>query len=332
MSLFDDSPRHWMEDLTDEGRRAWLAENEAVARFRFDDTFTRANERYRLDAFGFRSDDPVSEAVDWAIDRFRTGIDLTQVQRAHRNERLFEQMNFWLEQKVSKRAITAVKGRADRKNSERRSSPPRDARAGADSPETKLSDEARRHWARALHALSTRTCNTMVAYWLEAADRLDLASREERPRPDPSASKGLRSRYRSLAVFRWTALLLDEVDPVEPDMTEQACRVAYFRPCPDRRPYRNPDAVVAGQVPDLVSVGTNKVKSAVREGAAYLLERLLDRSETAPADESRAGVPGALAGWVIKKALGPTVLKALSIEGGWAGELRDRLKARRSSP
>ena len=333
MSFVDDSPRHWIQDLTDEGRRAWLSDHEAVARLRLDDTFTRANERYHLDAFGFRSDDPVSEAVEWAIERFRTGIDLAKVRRAHRNERLFEQMNFWLEQKVGKRGIAGVKGRADRRNARRRSRKPRKLdEAETSLPSAKLTDEARGHLARALHALSTRTCNAMVAYWLEAADRLKIAQGGELDPRDSMASKGMRSRYRSLAVFRWTALLLDEVDPVDPDTVEQACGAAYFSPCSDRRPYRNTDAVVVRQVPDLASAGAYSVKAAVREGAAYLLERLLDRSERTPADEDQASVSATLAGWVIRKALGPTVIKALSVEGERAEVLRGRLKARRSVP
>ena len=325
--VVDDSPKYPMTDLSAEGPGRWLAEHGTVARLRLDDTFTRANQRYDLSIFGFRDDDPVSEAAAWAVERFRVGIDLARLAPKDRNERLFEQMNFWLAQKVSAPALPAVKARADRRHLAGRGRSPKPPPVRSEPGEPRFAVELRPVLARALHGLASRTCNSMVTYWLEAAAALGIPGGAPSGKPDAGSSKGLRARYRSLAVFRWTAIVLDEAGPPEPSVEEKACEVAFFTPCPDKRPYRNDGPSVARALAERAPGGAAAVRRAVRLGAAELLERLLDRTESVQLAEVELG----LAAMVVRRSLGTTVLKALSIEGTPEGRLLGaRLKDRRA--
>ena len=63
-----------MLDPTDEGRRQWLAHFEEQARTNLWLGFLKISEELDLREFGFRGEEPVADAVEFCIERFRTGI------------------------------------------------------------------------------------------------------------------------------------------------------------------------------------------------------------------------------------------------------------------
>ncbi|WP_437737342.1 hypothetical protein [Sorangium sp. So ce1335] len=317
-----------IEDFTREGRQRLVAERGEEIRFLLDKAFTDfldAEPDVSLAAFGFRGDDPVSEAVEWAVTRFADGhVDPAELSNGSRSFRLFTEVRFWLSQKAGQQGYQRILAAAKR---------PRSPALLEEMPAAEADPDLEvlafvRALADALPSFRARTCADLLGYWLEGTKRLrrDWFGWHERGELSEVAerrSKKQRSIHTHDAMFRFLCCFLQLVPGASSAAEDLALELTSLSGCPDRPPYRVPDRDVCGKLARFGVSGPRQVGALRKQGARSFLHRCLDRAR---ADIDTA--PGRLASALIRKSLSPTTLHALEIEGDMA--LRARIDEVRS--
>lgn len=232
-------------DWSPEGRRALLVSSETRIRILLDGAFTLFNEETPIpwSDFGFRGDDPLAEAVDWCIVRFAADkpVDASKLHRDSRGFRLFTDVSWWLSQKVSTQGLRAIMARARRRATD--SSIETLATAEPDD-ETDEGDvgEFLDGLGRTLANLRTRTCADLVAYWLDATERLRRGLGHTSAAPVPDALPSKQSLHRFDAMFRFWQLH----DPRELGQPwQRVFDMTMLTACDNSPPYRVPDRAVS---------------------------------------------------------------------------------------
>ncbi|WP_437878396.1 hypothetical protein [Sorangium sp. So ce513] len=315
-----------IEDFSREGRRRLVEERGEEIRLLLDKAFTEfldAEPDVSLAAFSFRGDDPVSEAVEWAVTRFATAdLDPAKLSNGSRSFRLFTEVRFWLSQKAGRpgydRLLAAAKRAPDA------APPQKNAAAGADANPEVL--DFVRALADALPSFQARTCADLVGYWLEGTKRLrrDWFGWHDRGELSEAAerrSKKQRSIHTHDAMFRFLCCFLELIPAASSAAADLALELTCLSGCPDIPPYRVPDRHVCGELARFGVRGPRQVSALRKEGARSFLHRCLDRA-CADLDTVRGRVTSALA----RKSLSATTLHALEIENDTA--LRARLVER----
>lgn len=295
-----------ISDWSTPGRAALLAGYEEEARALLDHAFTDFADSHGLAPFGFRGDDPVAEATEWCLERFRSAaLSAEQIPSAVQSFRIFTQVRFWLCQKVGRENYQRILGRETAARGAAASE-----RESAGGPSRALLNDCLARLAHTLRALHRRTCSDLVTYWLQGTAAL---RREWFGWRDPAApalavlSKKEKSYYVYHALFRFQCLyhqLLDE----DQDTAAVVAKRAFFCPCGNHPPYRCPDSEVA-QVLPAESAGRWALARLRRAGAAALLRRLLQRgAQPGLATADRLD-------WVLlRRSLCATTLHALDLE------------------
>ncbi|AUX43648.1 uncharacterized protein SOCE26_051000 [Sorangium cellulosum] len=317
-----------IEDFTCEGRQRLVEERGEEIRFLLEaafEAFLDAEPYVNLAAFGFRGDEQVFEAVEWAITRFATGnIDPTKLRNGSRSFRLFTEVRFWLSQKVGLPGFRHILAAAKRPRS---ATPPEELPAAQAEPDAEVLDFGRA-LAGALPSFRERTCADLVGYWLEGTKRLrrDWFGWRERGELSEAAerrSKKQRSIHTHDAMFRFLCCFLQLVPAASSAAADLALEITSLSGCPDRPPYRVPDRDVCGELARFGVRGPRQVSVLRKQGAGSFLHRCLDRAR-ADIDTVR----GLLTSELTRKSLSLTTLHALEIEGDMA--LRARIDEVRS--
>ncbi len=289
-------------DWSREGRRRFLGAHRDVAACLLDVAFGRVEEDgYDLRAFGFKGEDPVTEAVTWSLGRFADGeFDPSRLAAEKCTLRLFTEGWFWLAQRVGRRALPEVKARA------RRVHPGLDPSSWAaleeDSDDSGGADDARiDRLALTLRALSSRACPPLVTYWLEAAEKFRAALFRDDPGELaavlallPEAAPSQHSKRTADALFRYLALYLGLVDVEGAGPSHRACVLSWFSGCDDRPPYERSQELV---LHDLGDCPPRELSTLRHFGVEDLIRRCVGVAR--PAGE---GDP-AFARWSLRKTL-----------------------------
>lgn len=312
-----------IEDFSREGRRRLVEERGEEIRLLLDKAFTEfldAEPDVSLAAVGFRGDDPVFDAVEWAVKRFAAGdLDPAKLSEGSRSFRLFTEVRFWLSQKAGRpgydRLVAAAKRAPDA------TPPEKNASAGAD-PNREVLDFGQA-LADALPSFQARTCADLVGYWLEGTKRLrrdwfGWRDRGELSEAAERRSKKQRSIHTHDAMFRFLCCFLQLVPAASSVAADVALELTCLSGCPDRSPYRRPDRHVCGELARFGVRGPRQVSALRKEGARSFLHRCLNRA-CDDIDTARGRLTSALA----QKSLSATTLHALEIENDIA--LRARL-------
>lgn len=320
-------------DWTTAGRARLVDERGDEIRALLTFAFRRDYDSYQLKSFGFRGDDPFTEAVEWSIQRFAT-VEL-HPDKCTPTFRLFTQPRFWLAQKVGRSGYLRLK---HAQNGPKPSDPAELERAGHPTPDNapthaavttaspERMGEAGKRLSETLRQLAARTCADLVDYWLIATFKwrarwlgwTDTAVVENAP-----PKKKTRSFYKHDAQFRFQCLhwaLIEEGNTSAPALV---VRESMFRPCVNEPPYRQADDIVASLLPLSTVTGPRTIGKLRRAGLAKLLLRLAGRAET-PADET-----GKIEHTVLRLSLSPTTVHALDLERHQG--LSERLRALKPS-
>ena len=266
-------------DWSHEGRRALVAAHEHELRCLLEEAFTLFVDEpgASLAAFGFRGDDPVLEAAEWSLVRFRDGeIDAARIRPEDRSFRLFTRTQFWLSQKVgeaNRRRIEAERVEIGQPEAWAAAGPvANDGGVGGGGSDTI------RAVASTLQQLAKRTCPAMVAYWLRGtvAMRAVWFGWEETGETLPSGISGKdHSFFTADALFRFCALFCKLV-PAAGTIATRACSETWFSPCEDKPSFRVGEAEVAR----LLDLPTPRDAQRERHaGMLLLIKRVLDEAE-----------------------------------------------------
>lgn len=278
------TPYDTIEDWSPAGRARLILEQGTYVRLLLDEALTVFIERkgVSLSAFRFHGEDPVTEAVEWCVERFLTAdIDPTRLHPNSRTLKIFTEVGFWLAQRESIRGYKRVMAE---------SFAMRNLAEGTCSGEpTDLVDRVER-WATRLGAslrqLRHRTCEDLVGFWLQGTARLRakvLGHGTDHPNVGVGQSPKERSFHIGDAMFRFLVLHLEMLSPLV-DTSRRACALALFTPCSNAPPYRLPDQVVA----EKLSLRTGREASKIwKAGLTDFLVKCLDLAEMHPdeADE-----------------------------------------------
>lgn len=300
------------EPITDwsrEGRARLVAQRVDEIRAFLLVAFRRFYDHRELEPFGFRGEDPLGEAVEWSIARFASG----ELDPRHCTPtfRIFTEVQFWLAQKVGKRAYNRIMWtRAEVPCAD----PPDVPREPSDEPlrSEEIRDEMHRHLARSLQQLAARTCADLVGYWLSGTVRLRstwFGWGATIAIENASASKKQRSFHMYDALFRFQCLHQELVPEADGSAPIAAVRESMFRPCENRPPYRRPDEEVAPLLPAARITGPRSVGKLRRAGLAALLARLL-----AFVDQVGKNEHGTLERVFVRRSLSTTTAYALDLE------------------
>jgi hypothetical protein len=265
-------------DWSPEGRRALVAALESELRCLLEETFTAYLDEpgASLAEFGFRGDDPVLEAADWALARFRDGdMDPIRIRPADRTLRLFTRARFWLAQRAGSRGFHRIE--AARADGAGPGAPTDDIDArpavGVGPTDTLLSV------ARGVKSLAERTCPTMVDYWLRGttAMRAVWFEWDSADEPVPSGLSGKEHSFHTAdALFRFSAIFAKFV-PQAGALAARACVETWFTPCQDAPPFRVAEDVVAARL----RLGSPREAQRERHaGMVQLIGRVLHLAET----------------------------------------------------
>ncbi|MCB9764434.1 MAG: hypothetical protein H6739_31965 [Alphaproteobacteria bacterium] len=283
-----------------EDRRRLVAERGLELRLLLDEAFTAFCDRRDLHPYGFRGEDPITEAVEWAIDFFASERFQPEKQPV-KTLRLFTCVDNWLHLKVGQQAHGARKGwrAADLE--------PETLAASAVSHLRRAQDvalaETRARLGHTLGVLKARTCAGVVLLWLEGSQRL-RAKVFDWDEPvevrDDGDSKKTRSFRRHDALFRYLCLFIGIVDDASAEDAHRAVVRTSFSPCEDRPPYRVLEA----------TPGTaRKLQGLRKRGIRDLLERALDAAEADAVTPEEH-----LTRLLLRHGLNPTTAHALKLQ------------------
>ena len=159
-----------IEDFSAAARRQLVEARGDEIRLLLDSAFSDfvdAQPGVSLAAFGFRGDDPIAEAVSWAMDWFAsTDLDMYRIHGRSRSFRIFTEVRFWLAQKAGRKGYSSLVGAPRLVQPD-----PEDTRteAGAEANATSaFGDEL----AGTLPGFRDRTCADLVGFWLAGTKRL----------------------------------------------------------------------------------------------------------------------------------------------------------------
>lgn len=286
-------------DWSVEGRRRLVEERGDEIRLALDEAFTDFLDESEigLRAFGFRADDPVSEAVEWCVARFGDGdLNPGRLRTGSASFRLFTEVEFWLSQKVGGQAYRRI--RAVRREE-------RDVERLASAPEQRTLAGFGRALGATLERLRDRTCAALVEFWLfgTRALRSKWFGWDESGTV-PEVSLKARSFHAADAQYRFAAIFEDVLATSTP-AREVAIR-ACFSGCTDAPPYRATDAEIRGSFPKLPAHELSRHRV---QGLAEILSTLLDHAE-AEVDEMEDGLRREL----LRRTLTPSLLHAHHLE------------------
>ena len=287
-----------IHDWTQEGRLRLLAERGYEIRLLLDEAFSNFCDQDELAPFGFRGEDPVAQAVEFAIERFASArtIDPAQLHASSRSTRLFTEVRWWLAQKVGVRAYRRIAAQVrSRVRSEQGRDGSREVQAvsiGASigDPEEVLTAFSQR-LGEVLSSLRERTCIDLVGYWLEGTAELRtrwFGAQREYGRPGGGLSGKQRSFHRRSALFRFLCLFHDVLDDSE-GLEYRAVALTLFSPCPNQPPYRVPDRSVTDRIEPDRRVGPRAVGTLRKRGCGRIFSSLVSRLK-----EETAGLRGHL--------------------------------------
>lgn len=296
-------------DWSREGRSRLVEQRGDEIRALLRSAFRSFYEGRELEPFGFRSEDPVDEAVEWSVARFATGE--LDPERCTPTFRVFTEVRFWLAQKVGAMAYRRImQTRAEVQHAEL-PVPSREPNV-EHGRSSEVLDAMQRRLARTLHQLAAHTCADLVGYWLGGTRRLrsdwfgwNVTSEIE----NESASKKQRSFHAHDAMFRYQCLqqgLIPDADGSDPTV---AVRESMFRPCANRPPYRRPDEEVALLLPAARVTGPRSVGKLRRAGLAAILGQLFAFIDRAANDEWEI-----MERVLLRKSLSATTIHALDLE------------------
>lgn len=282
-----------------------------------------------LSAFGFHGDDPVSQAVEWAIDRFlASDLDPGKLHPGSRSLRLFTEVRFWLSQKVGRQGYTRILAAASSPEALRV-----ETIAAGEEQDNERSDTIHaamaalgRKLSRTLSSLNSRTCADIVGFWLEGTKALRCRWFGWRDRGEISEggmrlSKKQRSFYAHDAMFRFLCCFHDLV-PIDSDaLATRTLELTTLSPCENVPPYRVLDRDVAPRLVAFGVKGPREVARLRKEGACACVRRCLERAASGESES----VGERLSGELTRRSLGPTTLHALGIEDDVA--LREQMDA-----
>jgi hypothetical protein len=287
----------------------------ALLRFAFESFY----EKQELSPFGFRGDDPIGEAVEWSVERFRTAdLDPT---RCTPTFRLFTEVRFWLAQKVGLQAYRRIMlARAAPQIVD----PPDPVTNGDSEPRVapEVLDDIGSRLVRTLRELNARTCADLVGYWLIGTRRLRSAWfgwRNDGEVQNAAPSKKKHSFHVHDALFRFQCLHAALVAETGASIPVVVVRESMFRRCNNRPPYRRPDDVVAPVLPAGSVTGPRSIGKLRRVGLADLLTELLERLAR-PA----FGMREELECLLLRRSLSATTVHALDLER--RPDLLDRMR------
>lgn len=303
-----------IDDWTPAGRRRLMDSRGDEIRALLDLGFTEFVETHEvgLSAFGFHEDDPVGEAVEWAICRFVSAeIDPDRLHLGSRTFRLFTETRFWLHQKVGRDGYSRIMAACSNKTA---SDDEAVARVDSGSMSEPIEVFART-LASTLRTLRDCTCADIVAFWLEATKTMrrewfGWRERGEVSDAGASFSKKQRSFCGHDAMFRFLCLLHDIV-PQEPDLlAERVFWATMLSPCENVPPYRVPDRAV---IPQFVALGVRAPRAVAhlrKEGIRLCLQRCFACASW----ENAERILDRLTVELTRRSLGPTTLHALGLE------------------
>ena len=297
-------------DWSPEGRL--VTASDPMMRLLLDEAFTRFDEEDPIPwkDFGFRSDDPIPEAVDWCVQRFAgvNELDPALVPPELRSFRLFTQAGWWLSQKVTTQGflgIMARRRRADGGEDIERIPAPDPADDGHEGDEAAIESFVSGLGAT-LKAFFRGTCDDLVAYWFDGTKHLRQALGHTLSAPTPDDLPNKQSLYRFDAMFRfWQLHMPGELGAPWRCVLELTMLTA----CDNAPPYRVPDKVVSQQLRN--DDGPREVGRARKTACAKLVVEFAQRRS----GEGQPSLSDRLAAEFTRAFLKPTLLHALEIQG-----------------
>lgn len=280
-------PYRRIDDWSQEGRRRLVAEHGDEIRLLLDESFASFADRYSLAAFGFRhGDDPVEEAVEFAIERFVDGeLDVRRL-GGRPTFCLFTQVQFWLSQKVGAHGFRETMNRLGR-----HAHPDRLAMLPAPSPDPPDAERAAilasfmAMLGKTLCELHRRTCADLVGFWLSASEKFRARVfdwQETGALSDAARERSTKacSLHEHDALFRFLALYHGLVPDADEAPASRALVASMFSSCPNKPPgYRIDDDLVAERLRD-PAVRTGRSAGQCRKiGLGALLSASLARVE-----------------------------------------------------
>ena len=269
-----------IEDWSLEGRRAFIEEHRWSITFALDEAFTaflEDNPVASLTEYGFgRDGDPITEAVEFCIDRFENGdIDESKIYPAHRGCILFTRVEFWLAQKVGKQAYKRIRAE-------------RIAHANTMDHEHEAVDEdthsagemfANKEFTERLFAVMPlfveRVGRDMLGAWLvgTAGMRGALFGWDDMPPTPRHWSKKKRSVLIADALFRLLDVYFEDLEPVDKLCMDRAAYELCTRaPFDDSTNYRRSDRSVS----DAFARGVREITRARKRAVVALSRKRLD--------------------------------------------------------
>jgi hypothetical protein len=280
-------------DTSLDGRRVLIEEHGVQIRLLLDATFLRFFEENTLAPFGFRTDTPVNEAVDWVVDRFTDANFDMDTYGVKKSTQLFTHLHFWLTQKVGKQAYKACMARAkNQAEYEDDRTPHEDTNIKhleSGVPEqTEALEQLKRRLGGASERLRKMTCSDLVGFWLWGTEKvrsrlLGWGEQADISEQGLERSKKEQSFYRYDARFRFVVLLLDVLPDPENSQAEAAVVVQMFKPCANTPSYMRSNEAVG----DEIGERPRQVGVLRKKGLRDLLDTCISKTahdSKAPAD------------------------------------------------
>ncbi len=311
-------------DWTVAGRASFYAEHQWTVQDLLDHSFTQfIDDGGSLATYGFRSEDRITEAVEFCVERFTTGaLDGNKIRAEDRSTRLFTRVPFWLVQKVGRKAYRA--------RQHRRLEPVWSDSWSETVPDNRLLADLRRSselgvvagtMGRTLGELQAKTCSALVGAWLRGSERWrgplmgDLNVGSDRT----ESGAATLSRVQADALLRF--LVLGAM--LAAGLDANAARVietSWFDRAEDASHYRRPDAEVARRLELPGSRWASQQRKSATEQLVRAGMQLAAESNTAD-----------LWRWVAQNSLWVSVCDAHGLEGDAYKALRTALKELRRS-
>ena len=176
-----------IEDWSIEARAELVQKRGSEIRLLLDEAFTILldNPNSTLSEFGFKDCDPVTQAVEWCVERFTSvDIDPDKLNKGSNSFRLFTEVNFWLTQKTGKQGHKAIINRRSKTNNID------DSNTNSTNDHSDSLDLSKRNeleagekitavrtafdksLASTLHRMLHCTCYDLVTFWLKGTETL----------------------------------------------------------------------------------------------------------------------------------------------------------------
>lgn len=269
-----------IEDWSLEGRRAFVEEHRwqiANALDKAFTTFLEDNPVASLTEYGFgRDGDPITEAVEFCIDRFENGdIDESKIYPAHRGCILFTRVSFWLAQKVGKQAYKRIR---DARTTRDNALDYEHVVVDEDTPSAEESFETgvfSGRIAEVMPEFHERVGMDMLGAWLvgSAAMRRELFGWSDVSVTPSRWSSKERSFFIADALFRFLDVFFKEFEPAgELSTAHVAYDLCTRAPFDDAKNYRRLDATVGAEL----DLGSREVTRARKGMVVELLRSRVD--------------------------------------------------------